>query len=157
MHINLWDWLYLTYIYLSCVPEIKVVMELSKKMRLNLVAISAPVKPSEKPPAVPVKDEPVKPAGPVKDEPVKPAGPVKDEPVKPLEEPSAGLVKDEPMKPSEDPSARAVKEETARLSAPVENNQAPQVGQPAIPPGFESVGAPTKHDSSQSAAVKKEE
>jgi hypothetical protein len=146
MHINLWDWLYLTYIYLSCVPEIKVVMELSKKMRLNLVAISAPVKPSEKPPAVPVKDEPVK-----------PAGPVKDEPVKPLEEPSAGLVKDEPMKPSEDPSARAVKEETARLSAPVENNQAPQVGQPAIPPGFESVGAPTKHDSSQSAAVKKEE
>jgi hypothetical protein len=168
---------------LSSAPDLKLVMEQSKKMRHNLSAISVPAKPSEKPLAIPVKDRPmkssekpsaglvkddrVKPSevpsvGPVKDEPVKPSeeplvGPVKDELTNPLEEPSAGTVKDEPMKPSEKPSAGPVKDETTRPTPPIENNQAPQVSQTAIPPGYERVDARTKHGNSESAAVKMEE
>ncbi|KAL6633825.1 hypothetical protein ACP70R_026496 [Stipagrostis hirtigluma subsp. patula] len=154
--------------------EMKVVMELSKKMRLCLGATSVPAKPFEKPPAAPVKDEHVKPsekpsdvivkdepvkpsekpsAEPVKDEPVKPsenssAEPVKDEPVKPSEEPSAEPVKDEPVKPSEEPSAEPVKDDTGP-TPPAANTQAPQVVQTAVPPNNVSDDVPIKHDNSQ--------
>ncbi|KAJ1280317.1 hypothetical protein BS78_04G222600 [Paspalum vaginatum] len=117
--------------------EIKVVMDLSKTMRLKLGVTSEPVKPSEKPSAGFVKDELVKPsekpsAGPVTDEHVKAsAGPVKDEPMKPLEKPSAEPVKDEPTKP--DPAG--------------ENNQTPGVGQTTI--SSTNVDAPVKHDNSE--------
>lgn len=44
-----------------CASEIKTVMELSKKMRLDLSASSEPVKPPEKPLAGAVKDGPPEP------------------------------------------------------------------------------------------------
>jgi hypothetical protein len=82
---------------LSSAPDLKLVMEQSKKMRHNLSAISVPAKPSEKPLAIPVKDRPMKSSE-------KPsAGLVKDVRVKPSEVPLAGPVKDEPAKPSEEP------------------------------------------------------
>ena len=44
-----------------CVSEIKTVLELSKKMRLDLGVSSEPMKPSEKPLAGAVKDESAEP------------------------------------------------------------------------------------------------
>ena len=143
---------------MSCVSEIKGVMELSKKMRLKLGATSEPVKSTEKPSAVPVKEEPAKPAEkppavPVKEEPVKPAekpaaGPVKDEPVKP---PSVERVKDEHAKPLEKPSAEPMKDEPVKPTeiAPAgENNQVPGVGQTTISPNNAGVDSSVKNDNS---------
>jgi hypothetical protein len=113
-------WLDLTYKFISCISEIKGVMELSKKMRLKLGATSEPVKPTEKPSAGLVKDEPVKQSE-------KPsAGPVTEEPVKPAEKPSAGPAKDEPVKPLEKPSTEPAKDVLTKPTEPApagENNQ----------------------------------
>jgi len=176
-YVPLLTWLDLTYILMSCVSEIKGVMELSKKMRLKLGATSEPVKSTEKPSAVPVKEEPAKPAEkppavPVKEEPVKPAekpaaGPVKDEPAKPLEKPSiervknehakplekpsAEPVKDEPVKPLEKPSAEPMKDEPVKPTEPApagENNQVPGVGQTTISPNNAGVDSAVKNDNS---------
>jgi len=146
---------------MSCVSEIKGVMELSKKMRLKLGATSEPVKSTEKPSAVPVKEEPVKPAekpaaGPVKDEPAKPLEKpsvecVKDEHAKPLEKPSAEPVKDEPVKQLEKPSSEPMKDEPVKPTEPApagENNQVPGVGQTTISPNNAGVDSAVKNDNS---------
>jgi hypothetical protein len=126
--VTLLTWLDLIHIFLSCVLEINVVMDLSKKMRLKLGATSEPVKPLEKPSA----------------------GFVKDELVKPSEKPSAGPVNDEPVKPSEKPSAGPVKNEPTEPAPAGENNQAPTVGQTTVSPNNAGVGAPVvKHDNSE--------
>lgn len=137
MYICLLTWLDFTDICLLCILEISVAMDLSKKMRLKLGAISEPVKPLEKPSAGLVKDELVKPS-------VKPsAGPVTEEYAKPPEMPSAGPVKDEPVKPSEKPSAEPVKNEPTETAPAAES-------QTTVSPNNAGVDAPVvKHDNSE--------
>lgn len=144
-YVVLMIWLDLTYIFMSCVSEIKGAMELSKKMRLKLGATSEPVKPTEKPSVGLVKDEPVKPAEKTS------ARPVTEEPVKPVEKPSAGPVKDEPVKPLEKPSAEPVKDEPVKpteLTPAGENNQVPGVGQTTISPNNAGADSTVKNDNS---------